>query len=85
MEAMACGTPVVAFRRGALSEVVQNNETGFLVDSVDEMAEALAKWKKISPRVCRAYAEQHFSATRMATEYDSLYADLLEKLATNAA
>jgi len=85
MEAMACGTPVVAFRRGALSEVVQNHETGFLVDSVEGMLEALTRVDEIAPHACRAYVEQHFSAARMTAEYESLYVRVLDLAATRAA
>ena len=73
MEAAACGTPVVAFRRGALPEVVRHGVTGFLVDSVEEMAQAITRARQIKPAVCRRHAEQNFSAARMAEEYEQLY------------
>jgi glycosyltransferase involved in cell wall biosynthesis len=77
MEAAACGTPVIAFRRGALPEVVRHGITGFLVDSVEEMAQAVACLDEIKPAVCRRHAEQNFSAARMAEEYEELYRRVL--------
>ena len=73
MEAMACGTPVVAFRRGAFPEVVADAETGILVDSVEEMAAAINAVNHIDPRECRARVAQSFAASRMAREYEELY------------
>jgi glycosyltransferase involved in cell wall biosynthesis len=73
MEAMACGTPVVAFRRGAFPETVAHGETGFVVDTIEEMARALERVGLISPEACRARVEQHFNASRMAREYGALY------------
>jgi glycosyltransferase involved in cell wall biosynthesis len=73
MEAMACGTPVVAFASGALSEIVEGGVTGYLVNSVEEMAEAIAAVDRIDPAACRARAESRFSADRMTAEYLGLY------------
>jgi glycosyltransferase involved in cell wall biosynthesis len=77
MEAMGCGTPVVAFRRGAFPEVVADGQTGFVVDSTDEMAAALDDVNRISPQACRARVERQFSANRMAGEYEALYRRIL--------
>jgi glycosyltransferase involved in cell wall biosynthesis len=77
MEAMACGTPVVAFRRGAFPEVVGEGETGFVVETIEEMAAALEGVRGISPEACRARVEQCFSASRMAKEYEELYRRVL--------
>lgn len=79
MEAAASGTPVIAFRRGALPEVVRHGVTGFLVDSVAEMAQAVARLNKITPADCRRYAERNFCATRMAEDYEQLYLLALAK------
>jgi len=73
MEAMACGTPVVAFRRGAFPEIVADGETGFVVDALDEMAAALGEVERISPQACRERVGRRFSASRMANEYEALY------------
>ncbi len=77
MEALACGTPVVAFRRGALVEIIQHGETGFLIDTLDEMAEAIQAAGQLSPSICRQYAEAHFSAKRMSQRYFQLYDSVL--------
>ena len=78
MEAMACGTPVVAFRRGAIPEIVRDGITGFLVNSSEEMARALQGTGEINSRVCRTHVEQNFSASRMAAEYERLYQTIAE-------
>ncbi|HEU5336910.1 MAG TPA: glycosyltransferase family 4 protein [Terriglobales bacterium] len=77
MEAAASGTPAIAFRRGALPEVVRQGKSGFLVDSVQEMAQAVARVDEIRPADCRRYAEQNFSATRMADGYEEVYRQIL--------
>lgn len=77
MEAAACGTPTIAFRRGALPEVVRHGVTGFLVDSVEKMAHAVGRLREIRPAECRRHAEQNFSAMRMADGYEQLYRQLL--------
>lgn len=73
MEAIASGTPVIAFRSGALPEVVEHGKTGFIVDSQSEMADAVNHIAAISPEVCRATAEIRFDAARMARDYFKLY------------
>jgi glycosyltransferase involved in cell wall biosynthesis len=73
MEAMACGTPVLAFRRGALPEVVADGATGFLVNTPEEMTAALQLINEIDPRVCRAHVGNNFAAARMAADYERLY------------
>ncbi len=85
LEAMACGTPVVGFPRGAVPEIVTDVETGFLVDSVAEMAAALKRVKSIAPQACRARVEQYFTADRMAREYVALYREVLANSAHHAA
>jgi glycosyltransferase involved in cell wall biosynthesis len=77
MEALAVGTPVIAFRFGALPEIVDDGVTGFLVDNVDQMADAIGRVKEIRPEDCRAAAENRFSQDRMAREYLNLYAAMV--------
>ncbi len=77
MEAMACGTPVIGARRGAIPEVVIDKLTGFIVDDVDEMAEAVWRVDDINPHACRVHVESNHSASRMADEYEALYEDVL--------
>lgn len=73
MEALACGTPVVAFRVGALPEIVEPGRTGFLVDTVEEMAEAIRAAETIDRRECRRAAEERFASERMIGRYLDLY------------
>ncbi len=77
MEAMACGTPVVPMRRGAFPEVVADGETGFVVESLEDMLQALREVDRISPKACRARVERHFNALRMARDYQELYRQVL--------
>lgn len=72
-EAMACGTPVIAMRRGAAPELVVDGETGFLVDDVDEMAEAVSRIHTIDPTACRRNVEERFSVGRMVDDYIAAY------------
>jgi glycosyltransferase involved in cell wall biosynthesis len=76
-EAMACGTPVVAWRNGSVPEVVADGETGFIVESVDEMAAAVDRVGDLDPRVMRSRVEQHFSAAAMVTGYERAYTHAL--------
>lgn len=74
MEALASGTPVIALRSaGALPEIVEHGRTGFLVDDVAEMAEAMARVGRIDPAECRRAAEERFSAERTAAAYLATY------------
>ena len=73
MEAASCGTPVIAFRSGALPEVVEDGRTGFLVDDVAGMAEAIGRVHTIDPAVCRETAQRRFSIERMAAAYIDRY------------
>jgi glycosyltransferase involved in cell wall biosynthesis len=73
MEALASGTPVIAWRKGALEEIVIDGETGWLVTSVREMAEAIGRANVIDAAACRYEAERRFSSGRMASAYLDLY------------
>jgi glycosyltransferase involved in cell wall biosynthesis len=77
MEAMACGTPVVAFPAGALAELIDHGRTGFLVHDVKEMAEAIRAADTLDPATCRREAENRFSAYRMFQQYLQLYEDVV--------
>jgi glycosyltransferase involved in cell wall biosynthesis len=72
MEAAASGTPVVAFRRGAMPEVVRDGMTGFLVEDAAEAVLALQEVSGIDPKVCVQYAQENFSAAKMAERYSAL-------------
>jgi glycosyltransferase involved in cell wall biosynthesis len=76
MEAISCGTPVVAFRSGALPEVVEHEVTGFIVDSQEEMTNAVKRIQDISPETCRERAKLRFDASRMVDDYIKLYDSL---------
>jgi glycosyltransferase involved in cell wall biosynthesis len=73
IESMACGTPVIATRRGAVSEVVAEGRSGIVVDTFAEMAPALADADRLNPGDCRAWVEEHFSAERMTRDYVAAY------------
>ena len=73
MEALACGTPVVAFRAGALPEIVEHGITGYLVDDVRGMADAIAKVGALDPSHCRRVARERFAEERMAAQYLATY------------
>jgi glycosyltransferase involved in cell wall biosynthesis len=79
MEAMACGTPVIAFHRGAFPEIVQDGVTGFIVDDMDSMLEAIEHVRQIQPHDCRVRVEREFSASRMARDYEHLYDDVVHR------
>jgi glycosyltransferase involved in cell wall biosynthesis len=84
MEAMACGTPVIAFPSGALSEIVEHGRTGYLVNDVHEMAEAIRAVGAIDPEECRRVARERFSSRSMLARYFEVYEKLV-KLAPAAA
>jgi glycosyltransferase involved in cell wall biosynthesis len=73
IEALACGTPVIAFRNGAVPEVVEDGVTGFIVDSVEEAVDAASLVGALDRRVCREVFESRFSVERMAGDYVDLY------------
>lgn len=77
MEALASGTPVVAFRSGALPEIVEHGRTGFIVENEREMADAIPAAGTLDPAVCRATAHARFSARRMTDQYFALYRRLI--------
>lgn len=79
VEAMACGTPVIAFNRGSMPELIEDGRSGFLVDSVDEAVAAVARVAEIERRQCRLRVEGHFSVARMIDGYLQVYAAMLEK------
>jgi glycosyltransferase involved in cell wall biosynthesis len=72
-EAQATGTPVIAFRRGAAPEVIQNGKTGFLVDNVDEMVAKIKDVGKFSRHDCRAWVEERFTIEKMVRGYEEAY------------
>ena len=80
MEALACGTPVIGFRRGALPEIVEHGATGLLVDDVDRMAAAIGRAAALEPRACAESARRRFSVARMTRGYLAVYERLGARL-----
>ena len=78
IEALACGTPVIAYRRGSVTEVLDDGEVGFVVTDLESAAEAAAKVAKIDRRRCREVFEERFTAARMAADYMALYERLVQ-------
>ena len=83
MEAISAGTPVIAFRSGALPEVVEHGVTGFIVDSEHQIGDAWEKLDDISPETCRAQARLRFDSRRMVNDYISLYRRITQPLRVN--
>jgi len=76
-EAMLCGTPVIAFNRGSMPELIKHEETGFLVNTVDEAVEAVESLKNIKRQDCYNWATTQFSCDKMAADYLTLYHQIL--------
>jgi len=73
IEAMACGTPVIAFNKGSVPEIVQHNKTGFVVENEDEMIEAIKNIDQINREDCRKYVEENFTVDKMVEGYEKVY------------
>ncbi|GAA4790945.1 glycosyltransferase family 4 protein [Actinomycetospora chlora] len=84
-EALACGTPVLAFPEGAAPEIVDHGRTGFLCADEEEMVAALDRLDTLDRRACRAAAERRFSSERMVDDHVALYRALLEAPRTGTA
>ena len=81
-EAQLCGTPVIAFNRGAMPELIQHGQTGFLVDAVGQAVEAVQQLSTISRAACRAWASGNFSQEKMAADYLAVYRKLAGQFTT---
>ena len=79
VEAMACGTPVIAVNQGSMPEIIADGITGFLVRDSDEMAEAVAKIKQLDRFRCRQWVEERFSADRMVQDYIRVYEKIIQQ------
>jgi len=77
IEAMACGTPVIAFNRGSVSEVIEDGITGFVVKDEKEMIKAMKKVNKINRTECRKHIEKHFTIEKMADAYERVYEKII--------
>ena len=80
IEAMACGTPVIAYRQGSVPEVMVDGETGFIVEETDDAVDAVKRVADLSRERCREIFEERFTAGRMARDYVSIY----ERIAAGA-
>ena len=77
IESMACGTPVLTFDEGAVSEIVAPGRTGFVVHSMEEMIAAEAHLAGLDPQVCRQHVGTCFSTTRMTSRYADVYREVV--------
>jgi glycosyltransferase involved in cell wall biosynthesis len=73
VEAMACGTPVVALRGGSVPEVVEDGVTGFICDDVEELPWAIVKVDELEPKLCRRHVADHFDVSNMVDGYEAVY------------
>lgn len=78
IESMACGTPILAFKKGSVPEIVIDGKTGFVVDSINDMIEAVKHINSIDPNVCRKHVQDNFSTISMAQKYSKLYQWIVE-------
>lgn len=78
IEAMACGTPVIAFRGGSVSEVLEDGVTGYIVETIEEAVTAAGHVQTIDRKRCRRQFEERFSARRMAADYVNIYERVIE-------
>ncbi len=79
VESNACGTPVIAFQRGSMQEIIQDGVNGFLVSDVSQAGEAVDKISTLSRKMCRDVVEERFSKTRMVEDYLKVYAQVLDE------
>ena len=78
VESMACGTPVIAFRRGSMPELIHDGETGFLVGDLEEAIQAVGRIGRLSRHACRKDVEKRFTSRQMAHKYLEIYQRILE-------
>jgi glycosyltransferase involved in cell wall biosynthesis len=78
-ESMACGTPVIAFDRGSVREVVKDRKTGFIVKNIEEMIEAIKKIDEIKRENCRAWVKKKFTIERMVNDYEKVFYQIIRK------
>jgi glycosyltransferase involved in cell wall biosynthesis len=77
VESQACGTPVIAFNRGASSEIINDGKTGFVVNTIEEMIEAVKKVESVRRKDCRDWVVEKFSVKSMVDAYEKLYQEVI--------
>lgn len=83
IEAMACGTPVVAFGKGSIPEIVQHKKTGFVVASIEDMITAVKNIQIIDRNYCRNYVLNKFNVQQMTDQYEMIYQLILQMTSKN--
>jgi glycosyltransferase involved in cell wall biosynthesis len=78
IEAMACGTPVVTYKRGAAPELVENGVNGYLADDFEDLLDCIGRVQEIKPKRCREYVEKHFSVDAMVDGYERVYRQIMK-------
>jgi glycosyltransferase involved in cell wall biosynthesis len=79
IEALACGTPIIAYERGSVPEVISQGENGFIVTDIEDAADAARRIPALSRRRCRELFNERFTAQRMASDYLKVYEQLIER------
>ena len=79
IEAMACGTPVIAFKKGSVPEIVKHGKTGFVVENEKEMIEAIKNIDQIKRKDCRKYVEESFTVEKMIDGYEEVYERIVNR------
>jgi len=85
IEALACGTPVLAYRRGSIPEIIDHGVTGFVCETLSEMVEAVGQVHRIDRHRCREAFDARFTADRMARDYVALYERIIEERTVQTA
>jgi glycosyltransferase involved in cell wall biosynthesis len=80
IEALACGTPILAYRRGSVPEILEDGVTGFVVENLEQAVEAVGKIGSLSRKTCRRVFEERFTVERMARDYLAIYRRLVRHL-----
>ena len=78
IEAMATGTPVIGFNRGAVSEIIEDKRTGFIVENVDQMVNKIKDINQIDRLFCRQRVEENFSLKTMVDNYEKMYLEVIK-------
>ena len=79
VEALACGTPVIAYRAGSVPEVIEDGKTGYIVESLDQAVSAVRRLGALDRRTCRNVFEERFSVSRMCSDYLAVYRALCDR------